>query len=126
LASGGVGSGDQDRERQHPQLGGGQAITAVLDPDQVGQQVVGEVLTPVGDHVIDVVVELTPRLQHDRFLLGEVAVEAADLEDVLGPPGELLPVLAWRAEKSADDRNRVGPGDVCDELAAARLLHIVE
>ncbi len=69
-------------------------------------------LAPAGDHVIDVVVELAPRLQYDRLLLGEVAVEADDFEDVLGPAGELLPVLARRAEKGADDRNWIRPRDV--------------
>ena len=81
---------------------------------------------PFGDHVVDVIIELTPRLQHDRFLLGEVAVEADDLEDVVGPPGELLPVLGRRAEQCADDRNRVGTGDVGDEFATARGDDVVD
>jgi hypothetical protein len=43
------------------------------------------VSTPTGDHVVDIVVELTPRLEDDGLFLGEIAVEAHDLEDVVGP-----------------------------------------
>ena len=67
--------------------------------------------TPTGDHVVDVVVELTPRAQDDGLDLGEIDSEADDLEDVVGPHGELLPVLARCAEQRADDRDGVGPRD---------------
>ena len=101
-------------------------VAAVFDADEFGQQIVGECTTPVGDHLVDVVVECVPRRQHDGFLGGQIAVEADDLENVLRPPGELLPVLAGRAEQRTDDRYRIRPGDVGDELAAARVDDLVD
>jgi hypothetical protein len=50
------------------------------------EKIFGQVSTPTRDHVVDVVVELAPRLEDDGLFLGEIAVEAHDLEDVLGPP----------------------------------------
>ncbi len=118
--------GDQDAERQHAQLAGVEAVALVLDADEFGEQIVGQAVTPGRDHVVDVVVELVPRLEHDGLLLGEVEVEADDLEDVLGPAGELSPVLAWRAEQRTDDRDRVGTRDVGDEFAAARVGDLID
>ena len=44
-------------------------------------------------------------------------VEVEDLERVVGPGREQRPVLGGRAEQLADDGDRVGPGDVGDEVA---------
>ena len=42
-------------------------------------------------------------------------------EDVVRPQGELLPILAGRAEQRADDRDGVGAREVGDDVAAARV-----
>ena len=93
----------------------------ILDANEFGEQIIGQALSPGRDHVVDVGVELVPRLQDDGLLFGEIAVEADDLEDVVGPSRELPPVLTRRSEQGADDRDRVGPRDIRDELAAARV-----
>ena len=87
-------------------------------------QVVGEVVAPLGDHVVDVGVELVAGRHDDRLVVGDVPVE--DLEDVLGPVGEQLPVFAGSAEQRADDRNRVPACDVGDHVAVPRAGHRVD
>ena len=52
--------------------------------------------------------------------------QVEDLEDVIGPVGEQLPVLAGGAQQPADDRNRVPAGDVGDHVAAPRDGHRVD
>ena len=42
LATGGVGAGHQDAERQHPQLAGVEAVAGVLDANEFGEQVIGQ------------------------------------------------------------------------------------
>lgn len=42
-----------------------------------------------------------------------------DLEDIVGPVGEQLPILRRGAEQRADDRDRVLAGDLGDDLAAS-------
>ena len=77
------------------------------------------------DHIVDVVVELTPRLQYDGLLLGKIAVETHDLEDVLGPPGELLPVLTRCTKQRTDDWDGIWPCDIRDEFAMARARDVI-
>lgn len=48
-------------------------------------------MAPLGDHVVDVGVELFPGSQDDGRVVGDVPAE--DLEDVVGPAREQLPVL---------------------------------
>ena len=50
-------------------------------------------------------------------MLGDV--DAEGLCEIHHPVGEQAPVLARRAEQRADDRNRIRPGDVGDEVAMA-------
>ncbi len=126
LATGGVGSGHQNAEGQHAQLAGIEAVARIFDADELGEQIVGQASTPARDHIVDVIVELSPRLEHDWLLLCEVAVEADDLEDILGPPRELFPVFARRAEQRADDGNRIGTGDVGDEFATTRVHDLID
>jgi len=57
--------------------------------DEVGKEVVGQVVSAPGDHVIDVVVELPPRA-HDLRFIGDIESEAEGFEDVVRPQGKLL------------------------------------
>ena len=66
LIAGGVRPRQQQAARQHAQFGGAEAIAVVLGANQVGKQVVGEAVSPAGDHVVDVVVELP----HARMTTG--------------------------------------------------------
>src|ERR1700738_3664059 len=61
--------------------------------------------------IVSSVVELPPRA-HDLRFIGDIESEAEGFEDVVRPQGKLLPVLAWRTEQRADDRDRVGPCDI--------------
>ena len=87
------------------QLVVGEAVAVVFGADQLGDQVVGEGVAPVGDHVVEVGVERSQARQDGGLVVGDVPAE--DLEDVVGPVREQLPVLAGCAEQRADDRNRV-------------------
>ena len=118
LVAGGVGAGHQQAAREHEQFVVGEAVAVVFGADQLGDQVVGEVVAPVGDHVVEVGVERLPGPQDVGRVVGDVPVEG--LEDVVGPVREQLPVLAGGAEQRADDRDRVLAGDVGDHVAAAR------
>ncbi len=112
--------------RQHAQLGGVEAVALVPGADQVGEQVVGQVVPAARHHLVDVVVELAPRAHHDRLDLAQVDGEAERLEHVVGPRREPPPVLARRAEQRADDRHGVGAGDVGDDVAATRRGYPVD
>ena len=72
----------------------------------------------MSDHVVEVGVERLPGGQDDGRIVDDVPAE--ELEDVVGPVREQLPVFAGCAEQRADDRNRVLPGNVGDHVAAAR------
>ena len=94
LVAGGVGARQQQTAGEHPQFGGVEAIPVVLGVDKVGDQIIGQVVPPLGDHVVDVVVEFTPR-PHDAGLERfDVGGEAEGLEDVVGPRRKSLPILA--------------------------------
>jgi hypothetical protein len=88
----------QQASREHPQFGGVEAIAVILSANQVGKQVVSQAVPAPGDHLVDVVVELPPRAHDDRLDFAEIDSEAESFEDVVGPPEELLPVLAGCAE----------------------------
>ena len=95
-----------------------EAVTVVFGANQLGDQIVGQRVTALGHHAVHVGVELPTGSQDHRLVLGDVPGE--QFEDVVGPVGEQLPVLAGSAQQRADDRDRVGPGDVGDHVAAAR------
>ena len=118
LVAGGVGARQQQSGGEHAQFVGVEAVAVVLGPDEVGQQIVGQRVPPVGDHVVDVGVEFAPGVHDERFV-DAVGIEGEGGEDVVGPQCELLPVFAGRAEQRADDRNGIGPGDVGDDVATA-------
>ena len=79
----------------------------------------------MGDHVVDVCVELVPDPHDDVLLVDNIGVQPHDLEDVFRPQCKLLPVLGRRAKKRADDRDRVGPGDVGNEVAPAGIGDLI-
>ena len=85
--------------------------------DQVAEEVVARVGAPLGDHVAHVVGQLLARLRDQWQVFGQVVVE--DAEDVGGPGREQLPVLGWRTQQLADDRDRVRLADVGHQLALA-------
>jgi hypothetical protein len=118
LIAGGVGSCHQQGRREHGELVGGESVPVVFGADQFRDQVVGEVVAPLGDHVVEVGVELVSGRHDDRLVVDDVPVE--DLEDVIGPVGEQLPVAARSAEQLADDRNWIPACDVGDDVAAPR------
>ena len=63
LVAGGVGSGvEQDRNEVH-QFVVGQPVAVVFGADELGDQVVGQGVSPRGDQVLDVGLELLPRPQ---------------------------------------------------------------
>ena len=95
----------------------GEAVAVVLGADQLGDQIVGQCVASMSDHVVDVGVERIPGAQHDGRVVGGVPEE--DLDDVVGPLGEQLPVLAGCTEQRADDRDRVLRRDVGDDVAGA-------
>lgn len=71
-----------------------------------------------GDHRVDIVVQLFPGGQDRRFVFGDIPAEG--LEELVGPACEVLPVPpAWYAEQGTDDRDRVMPRDVGDDVAPA-------
>ena len=93
LVAGGVGAGHQQTGHQHAQFFEAEAIAVVLDPNQLGDQVVGQRVTASGDHVVDVGVQSRPRrARMAGIVVGDIPAEG--LEDVVGPVGEQLPVLA--------------------------------
>ena len=118
LVAGGVGAREQQSGGEHAQFVGVEAVAVVLGPDEVGEQIVGQRVPPVGDHVVDVGVEFAPGVHDERFV-DAVGIEGEGGEDVVGPQRELLPILARRAEQGADDRDGIGPGDVVDDVATA-------
>jgi hypothetical protein len=73
-----------------------EAVAVVLGADQLGDQVVGEGVAPVSDHVVEVGVERLPGGQDDGRVVGDVPAE--ELEDVVGLVREQLPVFAGCAE----------------------------
>ena len=97
LVAGGVGAREQQAARQHAQFGGVEPIAFVLCADQIGQQIVGRVVSPAGDHLVDVIVEFAPRAHDERFV-DTVGIESEGGEYLVGPQREQLPVLAGRAE----------------------------
>ena len=117
LIARGVGACGEQSAREQSQFRSRQPVAVLLGADHVREQIVGEVLAPTGNHVVDVVLELQPGRHDGGLVVGNVPVE--HLEDVVGPPGEQLPVLTGSAEQRADDRNRILPGDVCDHVAMA-------
>ena len=60
LVSSGVGAGNQQAHDQHAQLVGVEPIAIVFGADQLGDQVVGQRVAAVGDHIVDVVVDGLP------------------------------------------------------------------
>ena len=80
----------------------------------------------MGDHVVDVVVELAPGPHDGGLERADVGGEAERLEDVVGPRREPLPVFARRAEQCADDRDRVGPREVGDDVTVALVGDLVD
>ena len=80
----------------------------------------------MGDHVVDVVVELAPG-PHDGRLEGlNVGGEAERLKDVVGPRREPLPIFAGCAQQCADDRDGVGPREVGDDVTVAVVGDLVD
>ena len=65
LIAGGVGSGIQQDRDEADQLVMGEPVAVVLDADQLGDEVVAEGLPPASDQLLDVGVELLPRLHMD-------------------------------------------------------------
>ena len=57
LIAGGVGACDQQAFGEHAELVGGESIAVVFGADQLGDQVVGQVVASPGDHLVDVGVE---------------------------------------------------------------------
>ncbi len=100
------------------------SVAVDLRTHHVGQQVVGQRAAPVVDHVVEIVLECTPGAQDVRFVVDDVPVE--DLEDVVGPVGEQMPVVRWGAKHRADDRDGVLPSDVSDHIAATRIHTLVD
>ena len=96
LVSSGVRAGNQQTHDQHAQLVGVEPIAIVFGADQLGDQVVGQRVTAVSDHIVDVVVDGLPCRQNGVRLIGDVPAEG--LEDVVGPFREQLPVRGRCAE----------------------------
>ena len=119
LVSGGVRSRQQQATGEHPQFGGIEPIPVVLGANEVGEQIVSQGVPAMGDHIVDVVVELPPRPHDGGLDFANVGGEAEGLEDVVGPRRELLPVFAGRAEQRADDRDGVRAREVGDDVAAS-------
>ena len=83
LVSSGVRAGNEQTHDQHAQLVGVEVIAIVFGADQLGDQVVGQRVTAVSDHIVDVVVDGLPCRQDGVRLGGNVPAEG--LEDVVGP-----------------------------------------
>ena len=66
LEAGGVGACQQQRGDEHAEFVGAEAIAIVLGADQLGDQVVGQCVPPVREHVVDVGVESIPGGQDRR------------------------------------------------------------
>jgi hypothetical protein len=126
LVSGGVRPCQQQAAREHAQFGGIEAIPVILGANQIGEQIISQAVPTLGDHVVDVVVELPPRAHHDGLEFADVDGEAERFEDVVGPQRKLLPVLAGRAEQRADDRDGVGARKIRDDVAAARASNLID
>ncbi len=116
LIAGGVRACHQDARREHAQLTDRQPVAVVLGADQFRDQVVAERFAPAGDHAVDVVVEFPPRGKDVGLVFGDVPAE--QLEEIVGPVGEQPPVLARGTQQRGDDRHRIGPCDIPDDLAA--------
>ena len=98
LVAGGVCPREQQAACKHAQFFGIESIPVILGADQVGEQIIGQAVPATGDHVVDVVVELSP-CPHDGGLeLPDVGGEAEGFEDVVSPRREPLPVFAGRTE----------------------------
>ena len=126
LIAGGVRSRQQQAAREHPQFGGIEAVPVVLGADQVGEQVIGQGVPAMGDHVVDVVVEFAPGPHDGGLELSNVGGEGEGFEDVVRPRRELLPVFAGRAEQRADDGDGVGPREVGDDVTAPGIDDLVD
>ena len=85
LVAGGVRARQQQAAREHAQFGGVEAVAVVLGANQVGKQVVGQAVPAPGHHVVDVVVELSPRAHDDGLDFADVDSEGEGLEDVVRP-----------------------------------------
>ena len=96
LVSSGVRAGNQQTHDQHAQLVGVEPVAFVFGADQLGDQIVGQRAAAVSDHIVDVVVDGLPCRQDGIRLIGDVPAE--DLEDVVGPFREQLPVHGRCAE----------------------------
>ncbi len=68
LVAGGVGARQQQAGGEHAQFVGVEAIAFVLGADEVGQQIVGQRVSPACDHLVDVVVEFAPGAHDERFV----------------------------------------------------------
>src|SRR6202042_2752200 len=75
LVSSGVGAGNQQTHDQHAQLVGVEPIAVVFGADQIGDQVVGQGVAAVSDHIVDVVVNGLPCRQNGLRLIGDIPAE---------------------------------------------------
>ena len=96
LEAGGVGACQQQRGDEHAEFVGAEAIAIVLGADQLGDQVVGQCVPPVREHVVDVGVESIPGGQDRRRFIGGIPAES--LQDVICPAGEQFPVFGRCAQ----------------------------
>ena len=115
LVAGGVGAGHQQARHQHAQFFEAEAIAAVLNANQLGDQIVGQRVPTSGDHVVDVGVHRVPGGEDGGYFRRGIPTEG--LEELVGPVGEQLPVLGRSSEKRADDGDRILAGDVIDHVA---------
>jgi hypothetical protein len=78
-----------------------EAVAVVFGADQPGDQVVGQVVVSIGDHVIEIGLKRVPGPNDVGRVLGDVPLEC--LEEVVGPVRKQPPVLTRGAEQRADD-----------------------
>ena len=112
-----VGAGHQQSGGQHPQLREAEAVAVVFGADQIGDQIVGETVAPVGNHLVDVGVEFVPVGQDRGNLVGGVPAER--LEELVGPRRELFPIAGRCAQQRANDRDRIVTRNVGDDVAVS-------
>ena len=119
-----VGTADDDGVHHHDELVSAQAIARLLHSDQVGEQVVGWLVASVCDERAGVLVELLLRSHDEVQLAGHI--DGEDLENVVGPPAEQLPVLLRRTQQFTDDRDGIRLTNVGRDVGASSGCNAVD
>ena len=124
LVAGGIGASDDDRVDHHHQLVVVQLVAGLFGGDEIGEQVVGRLTAPLGDQLARVGIQLVLGT-HDQVELAR-HVDREDLQDVVRPAAEQLPVVLGRTEQLADDGNGVRLADVDRDIGFACGRHLVD